>query len=314
MDNNNEFDYTDDVQAGHIAANIIDKSNITKKSSKENSKHDPYDIGVEITGKAPVVVLFGGYQSGKTMILVRLARYLRKNGYSVKPNGSFRDSTDTNYEEMCRLFESSVYSEYAAEATSVLNFMLLDVFEGGGGPLICRILEAPGEDYFHPNNPDRQWKTYIDYIRDNENFHKVWIFIVEIDWKLETSDLKDGQLREKYAAKIAKMRNEIKDKDRIILMCNKMDGRHKDVFYHKGYPNKREVYGKIKEQYSAIFESNKNTNPIKRFLSPYNIDFIAFSSGEFYNTGGRKRYKASEDFYPRNLWRTIYRNVKGRWF
>ncbi len=55
----------------------------------QDENNDPNAIKVTIEDeKTPIVVLFGPPSSGKTMILVRLTRYLRKIGFN--PNRSLK--------------------------------------------------------------------------------------------------------------------------------------------------------------------------------------------------------------------------------
>ena len=64
-------------------------------SSSSNSSTDPNAITVTIADHdTPIVVLYGPPACGKTMTLVRLARYLKDKGYQVVPDNSFRDSQD----------------------------------------------------------------------------------------------------------------------------------------------------------------------------------------------------------------------------
>ena len=63
----------------------------------ENENKNPNEIVVTVSDPAPVVVLFGAKTSGKTMALIRLTRYLEKNGYQVVPDKIFRPSFDNHY-------------------------------------------------------------------------------------------------------------------------------------------------------------------------------------------------------------------------
>ena len=61
-------------------------------------KIDPNRIQITIKDReAPIVVLYGPPSCGKTMTLVRLTRYLKRNGYQVSPVRSLRPSDDRHY-------------------------------------------------------------------------------------------------------------------------------------------------------------------------------------------------------------------------
>ena len=75
--------------------NRIDLGDITVTDNSDNHEDNP-DINEGTTfaideddikigdKRAPIIMLFGPPTSGKSMTLVRLARYLRKQGYTVK--------------------------------------------------------------------------------------------------------------------------------------------------------------------------------------------------------------------------------------
>jgi len=266
-------------------------------------REDPNRIVVEITDSSPIIVLFGARTSGKTMTLVRLSRYLKDKGYTVEPIRTFRPSNSKIYQEMCDNFNNNIFSNQAAKRTRTLNFMLVKVSNKNGSP-ICQILEAPGEHYFDTDK-EMTFPPYILNIVESSN-PKTWLFIVELDWR-------DNATRLKYAEKVKEMRNIIKPSDKIILMCHKAD--RKRSYYHKGNPDKAHFFHDVKEQYPAIFKGHENTNPVTRFFSSYDFDFVVFSAGQFSKVSDTEQtYTPSNDKYPEELWRVIYKTVKGGWF
>ena len=269
---------------------------------------DPNSILVEISSDVPIVVLFGARSSGKTMTLVRLTRFLEKNGYKVTPDKAFRQTMSKSYGQCCDQFSLSVNGKLAADATKALNFMLLHVREKESNKMYCQILEAPGEHYFDAEN-NMPFPPYIEEIIKGKQ-KKVWIFIVEINaWN-------STDIRRAYAQKVANMRNRIKPADKIILLCHKADQEINTLYRRDtGMPNKEEFYKKVKEQYGEIFNSNRNVNPITRFSSPYEMDFVVFSAGSFHpNRDGTQTYNEGDESFPRNLWKVINKNIDGKWF
>jgi hypothetical protein len=146
-------------------------SSITEKKEEE----DLNKIKVTISDRSPIVVLFGAGSSGKTMTLVRLTRWLQKHGFRVEPDRTFQE--DKHYEELCNNFGSVINSDFVAQRTRHLDFMLIKVMNKYGEP-ICQILEAQGEHYFNPDNPNAEFPRYINGLKVLDN-PKTWIFIVE---------------------------------------------------------------------------------------------------------------------------------------
>jgi len=264
---------------------------------------DPNKIQVTISDPSRVVILFGARASGKTMALVRLSRYLKQKGFNVTPDRIFRPSNSTHYKEMCDKFDTSVYSDEAAASTNVLSFMLLRVRDKWG-KTICQILEAPGEHYFDDQNVNAAFPRYINNLRQGQNA-KTWIFIVEDDWK-------DASTRNNYAQKICNMQSQISSRDKIIFMCHKAD--LKPEYNNRGIINTKQFFADIKNQYPGIFTRYMNQNPVTKWFSPYNFDFVVFSAGDFsLCADGSQTYEQSNERYPAMLWKAILKSVKGGW-
>lgn len=266
---------------------------------------NPDTIVVTVSdSNTPVIILFGARTSGKTMTLIRLTRYLESMGYKVIPDPIFRPGADTHYQRMCKEFNRLAYSDYAAMGNDIMSFMLVKVISPSGRAL-CQILEAPGEHYFDPDIPDRHFPVYIENIKRIPN-RKTWVFIVEENWG------GSQEVRTLYANKIIKMQRSIhpidKPAGRIIFTCHKVD--KSDYFRPDGYPNVPEIFRNIENQYPNIFTRYVNHNPITRWFSPYNFDFVTFSAGVFTPTGdGRQIYTPGEDYYPKQLWEAIKKNI-----
>ncbi len=262
---------------------------------------DPNEIIVTISDtKTPVVVLFGARTSGKTMTLIRLAKYLSGQGYSVVHDPIFRPDRDTHYQRMCRDFPQLIHSDYAASGNDVISFMLVKVIDPNGRTL-CQILEAPGEHYFDADIPDRPFPSYIQKICSIPN-RRSWIFIIEENWGGSQG------VRDLYARKIRSMQRLINTRDRVVFTCHKVD--KSSHFRSDGRPDERQIFQNIQFQYPHIFDPYVNRNPITRFFSPYAFDFVPFSAGAFTPTSsGRQVYNAGPDHYPARLWEAIKRNI-----
>ena len=262
---------------------------------------DPNAIIVTVSDqRTPIIVLFGARTSGKTMTLIRLTRYLEVMGYKVVPDPIFRPDADTHYKRMCNEFNSLVHSNYAPVGNDVMSFMLVKVISPNGRTL-CQILEAPGEHYFDGDIPNREFPAYIENIIVTIRNRKTWMFIVEENWGRNQND------RDLYAQKIQAMQRRIRT-DKVIFTCHKVDqSKH---FLPTGYPNTKEIFITIKDQYPGIFNRYKNTNPITRWFAPYKFSFVTFSAGSFTSTANDKQvYNPGDDYYPRQLWKAIKENI-----
>lgn len=279
------------------------------KGLSKREVDDPNEIIVEVSSKAPVVILFGAKTSGKTMTLIRLTQYLQQQGYSVEPDPIFRPAHDENYEKMCRDFHRLCNDQYAAEGTDDMSFMLVHVLDRKGKP-ICQLLEAPGEHYFDETNPLKPFPTYINKFLQLQN-KRIWLIIVEKDWKKVKKDgEKDPRIRQAYAQRIQNLPPQVR-RDKTIFVCHKVDLQN-HLFLSNGKPNKRQLFESIEEQYKGIFTPYKNLNPITRWFMKYKFQFVPFSTGTF-NTvaSGQQVYTPGEDMYPRELWKAILKTVKG---
>lgn len=261
---------------------------------------DPNKIKVSIVDPAPIVILFGAQYSGKTMAIIRLTRYLQENGYSVEPNRAFRPSHDEYYNRMCDRFNDEVYSNKATTASGNFDVILLRVRDKYDGRIICQILDVSGAHYFDCNEKN-ELPLYFNQIIHAEN-KKVWIFLMELDWK-------DVQTRIAYAEKIVQVGQKfIAWKDKIILMCNKVD--KYSHFFSNAFPNKKHFFEDTKNQYPHVFGYFKNRNLITKLFYPYIFDFIVFSAGVFWKEKDMSFYVPSDNQYPITLWKAILKAVK----
>jgi GTPase SAR1 family protein len=302
-------DYTNEnpqteSKPGNVPPSGNDEAEVpSANNSNQQTKHFN-DIKVTIPPDKPLVILFGPGSSGKTMTLVRLTRWLEKNRYKVIPEPNFRPS-DKEYKNVCESFQKFVHSDYAADQTATLNFILLTVMNEYGEP-ICRILEAPGEHYFKKDNPKNPFPSYIKAICNSSN-SKTWVFIVEKDWGTHQNKLD-------YAQKICELQSEINTKkDRVIFTCHKADLH--PYLINGTIPNTKQFFKDIKGQYPGIFSRYENQNPLTKFVNPYNFDFVVFSAGSFSEIEGQTsiKYDAGPERYPAELWQAILKTVKGGW-
>jgi hypothetical protein len=304
VENENKIETTNGSLSNNASA---DEEKLLPPSDKivglaDQELKDPNKISVTIAdGDAPVVVLFGPPACGKTMTLVRLTRYLRKNGYSVTPIRTFRPTYDSNYTEICDNFDEMMNQDNAAESTGRISFMLVKVSKNG--KTICQILEAPGEYYFNPKNPKSPFPRYFHTISSGRN-RKIWTIMVEPDWQ-NTSD------RLNYKDRIKLLRRYMSTKDKTIFVYNKID-KTEFLIDNSGNAHVGLARKSVKDLYPGIFEPFINPTPIARWFVPYKFDFSIFQTGEYSKANdGTYMFTPGPDVFPRRLWQLIMKRIRG---
>ena len=279
------------------------------KGLSKEEYNDPNQIRVTIAdGRAPLVVLFGPPACGKTMTLVRLARYLNKNGYKVAPVKTFRPSDDKNYVEICNQenFNKIINSSDAANSTANISFMLVEILKDG--KRLCQILESPGEYLFNPNKPSEGFPSYVHTIIHCNN-RKLWAIMVEPDWR-------DTEDRVNYVARINELSTQMDVKDKTLFIFNKID--KTNFMRKKGQINIPEARRNIGDLYPGIFEMFRNQNPITKLWKDYLCGFVPFQTGTYTPTTKKDskgnavwNYQEGSDYYPQMLWNEIRKSITG---
>lgn len=287
-----------------IVASVYEQPSSDKTYSQEEL-NDPNAISVTIADTdTPVVVLFGPPACGKTMTLVRLARYLRKHGFTVGAIDSFRPSYDEHYKEMCAGFDGMINSNNAAAGTSTINFMLMEVLKNGRR--ICQLLEAPGEHYFDPGKPDAGFPAYVNNIISCNN-RKVWTIFLEPS---KTAIRMDDADRRAYVDRVEKLGKRMRARDKAVILFNKVD--ETNLVYKPGRVHLTQLRKDAEGLYPRIFDLFKNVHPITRFFRPYYCRFVAFQSGTYTPTQAHgKTFQEGADEYPRMFWETLMKVIKG---
>lgn len=271
--------------------------------------NDPNQIRVTIAdGDAPLIILFGPPACGKTMTLVRLARYLNKRGYTISPVRTFRPSDDQNYAEICKPenFNRIINSPDAANSTANISFMLVAVIKDG--KRLCQILESPGEHLFNPNKPSEPFPSYVNTIIHSNN-RKLWAIMVEPDWRNDVD-------RINYVTRINELSTRMDVRDKTLFIFNKID--KTNFTRKKGQINIPQARAEITYLYPGIFEMFRNQNPISKLWKDYLCGFVPFQTGTYTPTTKMDsrgnvvfNYQEGADYYPQILWEQIRKSITG---
>lgn len=283
------------------SANEQEKQKDVQSETDNNSSIviDENDITVE--DKAPIVMLFGPRSSGKTMTLVRLSRYLRECGYTIKADTSFK--SDKKYKEKCENFLRNLGTKEALPGNAYNDFLLIQVIKQGN--TICQILEAPGEHYFDLLNVSaKNFPPYMtEIIRKTKN-RKIWVFITEAEW-----DVNKG-VKKSYVTRIANCKAQLVRKtDRFVVLYNKVD--NKEELFDDGHLYVSSAEQKMRQEYDGLAQLFINKNFITRLWRKYNYKFVPFCTGYYKEEKGKLTYTESEDRYPRLFWKALMKCIRG---
>lgn len=296
--------------------NRIDLGDITVTDNSDNHEDNP-DINEGTTfaideddikigdKRAPIIMLFGPPTSGKSMTLVRLARYLRKQGYTVKADPTFK--SDNTYKARCAQFHKNLNTTEALQGNALNEFLMVKVINHG--TTVCQILEAPGEHYFNPKKPDevsaRNFRPYLTEIIRNLPNRKIWVFITEAEWNVHAS------VKDSYVARIRGCKHQLlKPTDRVVMLYNKVD--QKEELFEDGHLHVSSAENAMKDEYEGLAAVFKNTNPVTSLWRRFNYRFVPFCTGYYTKqVGGKYKYNESEEHYPRLLWAGLMECIKG---
>ena len=301
----------DDVQDQHTNSEIEGTAdtnvsdNIVNNNQSTINQSNARTYNVVITDhNAPMVILFGPPSCGKTMTLVRLTRYL-SGTYDFMPDQAFRNSTNSEFNELCKNFNAAVGADKAADGTKYIDFMLLRVNERRNGRTICQFVESPGEFLFNPQNPTAQFPAYLHQIIASNN-RKIWLIFLEPGMSQED--------RFAYVKKIQDLRSVIDSRDRIIFVENKVDLPATSSFVLSPTNiNMGGLFRYVDGLYPQLFKSFTVKGI---FGSKARYDFTAFQTGTYVegqDANGKpyKSFQAGHDSHPRRLWEIIYRRIRG---
>jgi len=249
--------------------------------------------------QSPIVMLFGARSSGKSMTLVRLSRYLRDKGYTVKVDKTFK--SDAKYKEKCDKFMNYLDTKEALPGNAYTDFLLIKVINHG--TTVCQFLEAPGEHYFDPQNVSaKNFPPYMTEIIRKLRNRKIWVFITEAEWDVNSS------VKRAYVRRIANCKSQlVRPNDRYIILYNKVD--QKEELFETSRVLVGPAERLMKEEYEGLASLFANQNPITRLWRKFDYKFVPFCTG--YYEDRTLHYTESEERYPQMLWDALMKCLKG---
>jgi len=245
----------------------------------------------------PLVIPFGLPCSGKTILTLRLIRYLARDfKCTIYPYSINRSNWPGSYESRCAIWNNAVYSPYAPGGNGIYPY-IFTVYSQRNGETVCHIVDLPGEACMFETVPN----NYLSPILTS-NRRKIWLLIFDECCLLE-------QNRLQYIQSLLSLHNYISPIDKVLIVFNKIDllGYFAD---HKTYDIIAKVnmhIDHICNLYTQVFNKYENKYWIKRLLfGKYNFDYSLFSAGFFFESAdGMRRWINGSDFYCEELWGKI---------
>ena len=264
-----------------------------------------HKIKVHVTDQhAPIIMFFGAPSSGKTMTLVRLAKYLRTHGYTLNVDPNFCTNA-WEYRVNSQRFNSMLATDEALKGTDHNDFLFIQV-KNEKGAVVCQILEGAGEGYFPsiapPDFPRSQtpFPAYMANVFGSDN-KKIWVFITEPNWERPYEDKLEYVERIKYCKRQYSVRM-----DKFILLFNKID--------RIGDTTAENAMQACSNEYEGLFNAFKNYSPLASLFGPkYLFKFVSFTTGTYGmpQPGVPAHYTPSRDNYPAALWEAILKSIRG---
>lgn len=248
----------------------------------------------------PVVIPFGPRCCGKTMMVLRLCKYLLKRGYNIRAVHDFRPSSDKYYQLACDDFIELLNKNDTPK--NPYGLLLIEISDEVGRP-VCYLFDAEGNCYFDPASPQTSYPAFIHQIMCLPN-PKQFIYVVEPHW----GNIVD---RTNYVQRITQCQTQFYNlrTDKVIILYNKID--ITPFSLASGHVHIKYAFMDCKNLYNGLFNIFRQQNPILRWFKPYNADFIPFTSGFFYPCeSGKSKYEIGLDIHPQILWKTIMKAIK----
>lgn len=281
---------------------LTSNKTVPEEERTDNQKINETDVRAIRTNalSGPLILFVGPRESGKSTVLIHLAKYLKtKQGFKIDINKTYR--SDEIYKEASNHFLDQLHdNHFAPDRTGKVNFIAVSAFKGS--EQVCQFLEAPGEAYFNRNDPHSQiFPPYIIQTLSLSNINKTLVIFFEEGMLLDSDP---SAYSRRLSSLIQKLDKKIDD---VIILYNKID---KCPHLFKGNsPNLKSVIKLVKNDpnYADFFNSLKEMK--------LHTQFVAYSSGDFQQLDdGKQVWTSSSDSYSEKLWRAIHTSITPGWF
>lgn len=275
------------------------------KSNKNFSTIFDHDPNTEVVNfvneEVPIVMFYGPPAVGKTMTIIRLARYLLEHGYTVVPNKVFRLSDYSRYQSLCDSFSELLNSGSVAQGTDIGGTMLIDIIKNG--KTIIQFLDTTGEMVdLNDDDKEIEYPSYFTQFINTKN-PKMWLVLLEPHFG-------DVAKRETYSNRIKKLRCcYSRTEDDFVFVYNKIDLTSFFVSYGKVYD--KAYINDIKVMYPGLLNFFQIRNPIRKIFQKYSCRILPFQTGSYHlNKYGNQLYIPGPVEYVEELWKVIRYSIK----
>lgn len=257
--------------------------------------------------ETPIVVFVGPPASGKSMILVRIAKYLREMGFTIRADRTFINKD--SYRRGCDAFENLLDTNIALPGT--VEYLLVDVRDKDGNN-VAKLLEAPGEHFYDTknngiNDNNNTLKGYLSKIIASNN-PKTYVALLDLD--SDISFRSNQTHRNRYTTRLINTfyNGMHPEKDRFILLYNKVDEPGFGTIHGISDSKKKQARKDAELYYPALFNTMKITKYV--FFTLDDFAFQTFCTGKYTsvtddNGNEYKQYDVSNNSYPQELWMEI---------
>ncbi|UKK50053.1 TIR domain-containing protein [Prevotella sp. E13-17] len=255
---------------------------------------DSFNVNIPVSindQSTPMAIFVGPPAVGKTMTIVRLAKYLMQKGYTVSADRSFRPCNDSYYCNLCDYFDYLIANNIQARGNCWNECVMISVGRGNSSVLQC--IDVPG-DIFNSNDCI---PAYFHQIVHTHN-PKIWIMLIEPKWK-------GKEVSESYIKNIYKYRKSfISSSDKVILLINKVDITFH--VYEKDRVMMSTLISELQNYYPGLMDSFRNSNKFVSIIRKYICDIIPFQTGMYtLNNMGTSMFTPASDYFPELLWKSL---------
>ena len=251
------------------------------------------ELSVKITDvQTPIIIPFAPSYFGKTCLLHRLIRYIRNKGYVVNLDAFFLPPHIALNLDIMAEYTNSLCYTYSPCATEIPIFGSFYSFHC---KRIVQFIDFPGDFLYNTNHPNTP--SALKEIIASPN-KKIWLFMLELDGF-------GGQIeRDNYSERIMEVAAHISQKDKIIIVVNKIHMCSMDL------KSMKDILQALNLQYPAVLNCFKNQNPVTKLWKPFNCDIVPFSAGDFCRTCDNKEiFQPGLDIFPKQLWKAICKGL-----